>query len=374
MTISKLKILQVTQFLDIGGLETVIIDLGKHLARNGYHVEMLCLRGYDPDYVVSLQEHSIPIHILKKKHKFDIRYFKRVASFIQERKFDIIHAHSGCFLYAALFSHMAKRNMVYTAHGMPIPKNLRTRLEDSIAALMTDSIVPVSHELENFLKKWLLFNRSTFKTITNGINTALFKPVTDPLQKSITLKKYNLPGDHIIIGSVGRLEPVKNYELLVRAFEQVSKKIQHASLCLVLVGEGSQKQYLEGVAEELGIAKKVHFLGMQYQINEIVPLFDVFVLCSLTEGTSISLLEEQSCSVPAVVTDVGGNSYIVQDGLNGFVVQSCDLGGLTEKLEELIKNQDLRQEMGKKARERVKAMFSINSMVKEYEKIYIRLL
>ena len=371
MPLRPLRVLQITLTLEIGGLETLVIELSKQLVKRGVEIEVVCLSNVDTDYVVGLKEYKIPIHVFKKRHRWDFGFFLRVARFIREMQFDIVHAHSGCFLCGALFSRLAGvKKYIYTAHGMPIQTGLKARTEDIFASLMTNCVVPVSFELEVFLKKWLIFNCCSFDTIINGVDTNKFKRLTDFSEKRRLLKKYELPVDQFLVGSVGRLEPVKNYGMLLQAFAKLMAEFGN-NIHLLLIGEGVHKKELIRLAEQLKVNQNVHFLGMQYNVHEILPLFDVFVLSSLTEGTSIALLEAQSCGVPAVVTDVGGNSFIISHEENGFLCPLNNVATMTQYLEILLNNDDLKNRMRKKSRQFIKDNFSISSMTQQYENLYV---
>lgn len=371
-----LRVLQVTQFLEIGGLESMVIGLSRQLNEKGVAVELICLNQVDEEYISVLKKENIPVHIIPEKGRLNFNYYRKVAAFIREKNFDVVHAHSGCHLSAALFAAMAGvEKLVYTAHGMLIFTRLRDRIEDSLAGMLTSHFVSVSDEIESAMKKWLWFPRCQFTTITNGIDTDRFRPMTGSTRKTALLVKYGLPEDRIIFGSVGRLATVKNYPMALKAVKRlVNSGI--TDICFVLVGEGAvgegaQEQYLRDLVKDLNLSSHVRFLGMQYKIHEILPLFRFFILSSLTEGTSISLLEAQACGVPAVVTDVGGNSGVITHGVNGYLCPADDDEKMANHMRELIKYPELAQKMGKKGRERVERDFSVEAMTDKYLRIYL---
>ncbi len=365
----ELKILQVVLAIEIGGLETVTLELSRGLVQKGVPTEILCLNAIDHQYASSYAQEYIPIHLMHKQSRWDIGFFRRVSEFIRHEGFNLVHAHSGCFFNGALFSCIAGvKKFIYTAHGMPANIDIKSRCEDIVAGLMADCIVPVSHELEIFLKRWQLFNRCKYATIINGIDTNRFKPVSLQ-EKERLIAKYNLPIGCSFIGTVGRLEPVKNQRAILKAYASLHNYTNH-NPHVVFVGEGSCLQELKLLAEQLGIGKNVHFLGMQYHINEILPLFDVFVLPSFTEGTSISLLEAQSCGVPAVVSDVGGNGFIISHGANGYLLPVDQYKAMAGFIADLIATPELSSRMGREARLRVKSKFSLQAMVNSYHRLY----
>jgi len=367
----KLKVLHVTQYLDIGGLETMVIELCRRLDRTRFDVEILCLNGYDPEYIRGVTDIGIPVHLLRKRHRYDIGYFFRVALFIKKHQIATLHAHSGCFFYAALFALLARvKVFIYTAHGLPIREGFRDIIEDNLASFVADVIAPVSVEIERVLARRMPLARHKLKLIVNGIDTNRFHPITDLKDRQALACTYGLSPDTFWIGSVGRLEPVKNYHMLLRAIARIAEAPRRP-IGLVLVGQGSQQDMLKQLAVRLGIIGQIRFLGMQYQVQEILPLLSVFVLSSLTEGTSISLLEAQACGVPAVVTDVGGNGFVVQQGENGFLCAVDDVVAMAEVLCRLRDEPEMVQQMGQAARLRVLDGLDLDSMVQQYQSLYL---
>lgn len=369
---TKINVLHVTQYIEIGGLETLIVEICKKMDKSRFQVSILCLGGYDENYGAELRSAGVEIDVIRKQGKFDLGFFRKVCRFITEKRIDVLHAHGGCFLYAAIFSFFAKvKSFIFTAHGMPLSNSLQAVFEDRIAALRCQEIVAVSEEIKTTLARRMPWSKSRISVLLNGIDIDRFRPFTYDTERETMTDRYGLPQGAFLVGSVGRLEPVKNYSMLLRAFAGLPVN-QGRRPHLVLVGEGSCRDELESLAARLGVADRTTFLGMQYQVHEILPLLDAFVLSSLTEGTSISLLEAQACDVPAVVTDVGGNGVVIRDKQNGFVCPLNDDEAMTAALQKLQTDPDLARDMGAAARHRVLEEFDLNSMVRRYETLYRR--
>ena len=136
------------------------------------------------------------------------------------------------------------------------------------------------------------------------------------------------------------------------------------------MGEHDQQDHLLYLVKKLKLSKYIRFLGVQYNIHEILPLFRFFVLSSFTEGTSISLLEAQACGIPVVVTDVGGNKNVVKNGINGYLCPSDDDEKMAEYMRRLIEDQELCRKMGHHGRDRVVRNYSVQVMAEKYLQIY----
>lgn len=366
---ARINVVHVTQFLEIGGLESFIVEFCKLMDRDAFDVSVLCLNGYDEQYKAMLERQGVPVALMTKNGKYDWRFFGRVAAVLKAQKTDILHAHGGCFLYSAIIASLCGARMIYTAHGLPITSGVKATVEDVLALAFTDRFVAVSAEVADNFKRRTRLCGDRVQVIINGIDEGKFLPCTDSGQLAAWKRQFGLPEGRVMIGSVGRLEPVKNYPLLLRAFAEVVHGYGHDAH-LVLVGSGSDEAALRRLAGELSIDSRVSFLGIQYDLPKIYPLFDIFALSSLTEGTSIALLEAQSCGVPAVVTDVGGNSTIIRDGENGYLCPFGDQAALAERLNRLINTPGELARMRPAARAVVLDRFTMASVIQQYQEIY----
>lgn len=212
-------VMHVVQYIEIGGLETLVMEICKNTDPNAFKVSVLCLNGYDEKYASDLVRLGIKIFVVKKNGRFDLSFIRRVGKIIISNDVDVLHAHSGCLFYAALFSVLYRvRTLVFTAHGMPILNGVKDIIEDNIASLFCYKIVAVSDELENMLKSRMLLAREKFSLIRNGVDSSKFVPSSSLDERNRIRAKYGFPPHAFVIGSVGRLETVKNYDMLLKAF------------------------------------------------------------------------------------------------------------------------------------------------------------
>lgn len=366
----RLNIVHVTQFLEIGGLESFIVELSRKTDKTAFNVNVLCLNGCNEKYRESLEQSGIGVHLIKKEGKYDASFFSRTAAFLKHNKTDVLHSHGGCFLYSTIMGKLADvGKIIYTVHGLPVEYGLKARIEEVLACCLADNIVAVSEEIADKIKLRTKLFDNKIEVVINGIDHQKYRPCEDA-DKIIESKIfYGLPLKKKIVGSVGRLESVKNYSLLLRAFSELVHAYKNDSQ-LVLVGAGSEETTLKALAKDLSISENISFLGMQNDLPSIYPLLDVFVLSSLTEGTSMSLLEAQSCGIPAVVTDVGGNSNIIANGVNGILCKSGDQTAMAAHLDRLLNNDSARMKMKREAREVIERRFDMVAMVQQYQRIY----
>ena len=365
----KIRLLHITLFLSPTGLEKLIVEMCKNVDLTRFEVQVLCHTEYDLKFKMILEERGIKVDLIKRRGRYDYSFFLKVANYIKRGKFDIVHAHSGCFFNSAILTHFAKGcKTIYTAHGMPLSNDLKSRIEDKIASVLTDKLIAVSNEIHTDLMNRFPSQSNKIMLILNGVDTDTFRPIKDLSSKLKNREYYNIPQDKTIIGSVGRLFPIKNYSCLVKAFSELKK--YNNSIHLIFVGDGIEKSLLQDIARKEGVERAVSFLGIRYDIQNIVPLFDIFALSSWTEGTSISLLEAQSCGIPAVVTNVGGNPNIIKNQYNGLLCRVNDHKDLAGKINILIKDRQLSNLMGRHARAVVEERFGLFVMLEQYQKLY----
>jgi glycosyltransferase involved in cell wall biosynthesis len=174
------------------------------------------------------------------------------------------------------------------------------------------------------------------------------------------------------LGTIGRLDPVKNQEALLEAFARLRQR--HAGLQLVIVGDGPLRGHLQSRARSLGVAGDVTFTGSRTDTPELLRSFDVFVLPSVNEGISNTILEAMACGVPVVASGVGGNPELVVDGACGSLYDPADPQTLQQAILPYLGDPALRERQGRAARERVVQNFSLHSMVGRYLALYDELL
>jgi glycosyltransferase involved in cell wall biosynthesis len=206
------------------------------------------------------------------------------------------------------------------------------------------------------------------RIIANGVNVEAFRPRED---RNVLRAVFGLPKDRFIIGNVARLDPVKNHEVIVRAL----CRLQEHGLkpFFLLIGEGPQRAVLEQEIKRLRLAADVHLFGYSNRISELLNCMDVYVQSSLYEGFSNTVLEAMACGLPVLATDVGGTTDLFSDGQEGFFFQPDDVETLALLIMRLQQDNLLRCSMAEQARRRVVEHFSVHTMVRNYETLYLEL-
>jgi glycosyltransferase involved in cell wall biosynthesis len=236
-----------------------------------------------------------------------------------------------------------------------------------IALIKTHAVVLVCEAARDQFVSRSIIPEKLATVVYNGI-----EPTLSPIKLSITNNQrrveLGLPETGIILGSIGRLNKVKDYETLIRAFSLLTESIREVSL--VIVGDGPERQKLQNLIDELELGQRVKLIGERNDIDSLLEQFSVFALTSKTEGLSVALIEAAWAGLPIVATDVGGNREIVDDGITGYLVQVGAAAETSEKISILIRNEQFRNKASKLIREKAEIKWSLHAMEKRYEDIY----
>ena len=360
-----MRIVQVTESLEIGGAERVVVTLAKSLAAR-HESSVICLKQLGP---LAAGLAGVPVSCIGKREGNDPGAILRLARAFKAARADVVHAHDwGCYLDAMAAAWMAGVPVgVQTVHGkyMAYPpgklaglkKSLRHALERR-AARRFGNVVCVSDALRAHVAEEIGIGEAQTTTIANGV-------AVPPLNRT----RAPQPGMLRLV-TVGRLAAVKNFAMLIRAFAPLAARWPQVSL--TFVGDGPERVALENLATSLGLTGSVHFLGFRSDIDELLADSDVFVLTSISEGIPMSILEAMKCGLPVVATRVGGVPATVADGETGVLVDSGDERALTRTLANLIEHPRSAEAMGAAGHARALQKFSVEAMVGAYESVYWR--
>jgi glycosyltransferase involved in cell wall biosynthesis len=367
VSVRKTRVLHVVNNLNYGGMERVVAELVRRIDPSRFEMHVLAL-GYLGHFSDGLDA-SATLHLANAMTRWSMLYPRTLARQLADIAPDVMHLHSGVWYKAARAASLAGiRYRIYTDHGRQNPDPWINRAIDRRASSRTDVVVCVSDQLRERLARFVK-HPSRLRVIHNGVDTEAYVPRDDDgdFRGEICVAS-NVP----IIGSVGRLEPVKGYEVLVAAFGKLLSDWPAASPApvLVLVGDGSDRPSLERAAAELGVADSIRFLGWRSDIERISRAFTLFSMSSHSEGTSVSLLEAMSAGLCPVVTDVGGNAAVLGPELAHRLVTPADPDAMAAALAGALRGQADRERDMRSARNRIVQHFSLDAMVQQYESLY----
>lgn len=290
------------------------------------------------------------------------------------RKYQIIHAHlASSPAITATFAGKVLRKKVMVKFGCAgktgnIQTSDRTylgRVKLKFLMKYADVFVCPSEEVKRELINYG-FSKEKVVEIPNGVDTALFRPVSN-LQKENLRRYFNFPSLPIMIYS-GRLESRKRLEVLLRTWQRVVRVREESYL--FIVGDGSQKDNLINLAKELKIIEFVKFTGQVDNVNEYLQAGDGFVFPSSAEGLSNALLEAMATELPIVATKIGGTEEVVENKKNGILVEPDNVGQLANGIIMLLSQPEIAHRLGREARRTIEESYSISIVAQKYLKVY----
>jgi glycosyltransferase involved in cell wall biosynthesis len=383
-----IRILRVIARLNMGGPAIHVASLAAGLETRGYHTTLVAgslARGEDSMAflaerlgvsVVSVPEIQREISALP-----DARSVLRVAELIRQTRPHILHTHTAkagaIGRAAALVAGDARpRIVVHTFHGHVFKgyfgptRTAFFRQVEKLLGRASDALVAVSPEVRDDLVAFGVAPAERFVVIRLGI------PLEERLHDETTAvdyrHEYGIGRDAFVVGWVGRMTGVKDTGAVLHTVAAVRAKGVDAVACLV--GDGPDRQALEQLANDLGIARACYFVGYQPEVAGFYTLFDAFYLPSVNEGTPVSAIEALAAATPVVANRVGGVPDVVRDGVDGFLVEPGEIEAAAERLTELAADPDLRRRLGLAGKERVGARYGVERLVDDVDRLYRSLL
>lgn len=383
-----IRVLRVIARLNMGGPAIHVANLAAGLETRGYHTTLVAgslARGEDSMAFVAerlgvevvdipdMQREVAPFH--------DVRSIRRLTALMRAERPHILHTHTakaGALARAAALAAGRARPpiVVHTFHGHVLKGYFgpgRTaffkQVERSLARY-SDVLVAVSPEVRDELVEHGVAPMEKFTVIRLGI------PLADRLgDASAGLDYrvlYGIPQDAFVVGWVGRMTGVKDTDAVLEILRATRERDIDAVLCMV--GDGPDRERLEQVAHDLGIARSTYFVGYQTDIAGYYRLFDAFVLPSVNEGTPVSAIEALASGTPVVATRVGGVPDVVTDGVDGFLVPPRDTEAAADRLAQLARDPELRARLGETGRANAQARYSVERLVDDVDRLYRELL
>jgi len=310
---------------------------------------------------------------IRQRGIWDLSVSKKVRQFVQEKQFDLIHAHDyKTFLFAWLIARKTGVTPLATIHGWD-GHTLRERLLYYPASrkLLRDfpCVLSVSSDLAESLEaSGVTGNR--IQVLLNGIDSELFHK--DLAARDQFRNAYQIPENETAIGSVGRLEPVKRFDLLIESFAKISK--QRPECKLLIAGEGSQRPVLESLIKKHQLENSCQLLGHVEEIRDFYSALDIYIQSSDSEGAPNVVLEAMSMEVPVVATNVGGTSDLVTNGKHGLLIPRRDMPAMVDAVIQTLEDLDATKQRVQAARERVATELNFCNRTRKLESIYEELL
>ena len=381
-------IVHIVHHFDTGGLENGMVNLFNTLPAARFRHAVISLTEFT-HFRQRITAQTVDFHALHKSPGHDYGWAPRLWKLLRRLKPDLVHTRNLSALEAQFVAAAAGiRHTVHGEHGRDVfdlhGLSRRYTLLRRAAQPWISQYIAVSRDLARWLSETVRVPAHKIRHIYNGVDCEKFHPRrvdSDGMDSTDGARPDILPegfadADSVVFGSVGRMAEVKDYPTLTSAFIRLLHDHPEARrrARLVIVGEGVARTRCLAMLAEAGVTALAWLPGERQDIAEILRALDVFVLASLNEGISNTLLEAQASGLPVIATHVGGNIELVEHGINGTLVAPSDVPGMAQALLSYLGADARISEQGARARQRVVEGFSIAAMVEAYAQVYDQVL
>jgi sugar transferase (PEP-CTERM/EpsH1 system associated) len=360
---------------DYGGLENGIVNIVNSLPASEFDHVIIAMSEVS-DFKARIRRSDVRVIALHKKLGKDLGAYVRLWKLLRELKPAIVHTRNigtmDCLPFAWLAGVPAR---IHGEHGWdvhdPDGKNPKYRLMRRVLGPFAHSFVTVSRDLADWLVRVVGVRSDKVAHICNGVDTQRFRP--NPSARA-ALPADVFPRGCIVVGTVTRLMAIKDPLNLVRAFIRVRRELdgKGPDVRLALIGDGPLRPDVERELQAAHCESFAWLAGSRDDVAELLPAFDVFVLGSLREGISNTVLEAMSSGVPVIASATGGNLELIRDRETGLLVPPGDSTALAAALSSYVTDPTLRSAHGQASRRRAEELYSLTGMMGRYRELYVR--
>ena len=370
-------VLHVVYRFDTGGLENGIVNLINHMPGTAYRHTVVALTEVVPAFSRRIQRNDVTYVSLHKPPGHGLWMYPRLVRLFRQMKPAIVHTRNLAALECqvpAWFAGVPVR--IHGEHGRDVGDldgtSRKYRWLRRCYRPFVHHYIALSRDLAAYLSQWVGLPASRVTLACNGVDTKRFHPAA-PGPQAIAGCPFAAPA-HWLVGTVGRMQTVKNQVLLARAFVRVFEIAPELRerLRLVMVGDGPLRAEAEAVLCAAGAENLAWLPGERDDVPEVMRGLDCFVLPSLAEGISNTILEAMACGLPVIATDVGGNAELVRHDVTGEIVRVADVEALAASLVRLARDPGRAASMGRAGRADAEQKFSMEAMVDIYKGVYDR--
>ncbi len=352
-----MKIAHVVDSMEVGGAETLVSQMCRLQREQGHDPRVYAIATLGPlGEKLRIEGFAVQPHMGRHLSDATRNFFRT----FKESRPDVVHLHNPTpTVYAAAAARMAGvPSIVSTRHSLVAPpRRLAMELKYAVAATCCDWVVGICNATVNNLKS---IHTVPARKIVRVYNGAV------PLQRAT--KSQWPPKSGFTLVYVGRLASVKNHTLLLNAFR--AAHLSMPDLRLWMVGDGSERKMLEGLAAQLGIAEQVTFWGQQLDVAPFFSAADTFIMSSKSEGLPMSLLQGFSLGLPAIVTDVGGMAEVVRLAEAGLTVSATDPVEMAAAILRMAGSETEREQFSMNSEAAFQSRFTLHRMVDAYQELY----
>ena len=367
MNTSPKKVLHLTYDMRIGGTEMVIKNIIEGSNRNFFLMSIFCIEEPIGPWGVELQSQGINITAKARKPGFDLKLIAQINRHLRENNIDVIHCHQYTpWVYGVIAAIGTKTKVIFTEHGRfyPDSSSWKRKLINPVLCIITDHVTSISKATKQALVEYENIPKNRIEVVYNGI--AALK--VNPSETQKTRAKLDINSSTTVIGTIARLDPIKNHKMMINAFAIIAKQID--DIKLIIVGDGEERENIQAQISNLGLEDKVRLTGYDPRPQRYLELMDIYLLSSLSEGTSMTLLEAMSLGKPCIATDAGGNPEIVKNFETGLVTSNDDAAKFADAVMTLINQHEMLSSYGQEGKRVFDSSFNVTKMNEKYALLY----
>ncbi|MEO8560560.1 MAG: glycosyltransferase [bacterium] len=361
--------------MQLGGTELNAVRTAERLDRSRFSVSVVCLRDTGP-LMQRYANAGIPVHAFPMSSLWGasgLRQGLRLWRLLRSQRTEIVHSHDAyTSIYGTVWARMAGVRGVIASRRSWHSPHLQGRIMQAsrLAYRLADRVVGNSPSVARLVETEGGVPSSRVVTIPNFLDPQAFDSIAAE-ERAALLGEFGVPDGAFIIGIVARLTPVKDHSTLLRAIASLRTRIP--TLHAILIGDGPERPRLTSEVEALGLGAIVHFTGERPPLPNLHGLFDVSVLCSISEAFPNSILEAMAAARPVVATNVGGNPDAVRQGETGLLVARADDAALADAIFRLYSEPARRAAYGAAGRADAESGYGAPAVIEQVERLYEQL-
>jgi glycosyltransferase involved in cell wall biosynthesis len=361
------KILHLTTHLNRGGISKYIQSVGEALHAKGHEILVASSGGEMEDEFRDggIKLKTFPIRTKSELSPKIYQALPAMIRWVREEQIDLIHAHTRITqVMAAWIQWITKIPFITTCHGF-----YKRRLGRRVLPAWGNHVVAISEPVASHLRDTFHVPAEKIRVVYNGVDLRGLVSRFFNCKPREVRREYKIPEDAYVVGTTARLVPDKGHEYLIRAVKHLESRAP--DLNLLIVGDGRYRKHLESLTKELRLTRRVRFAGNLKDVSRPLAAMDVFVLSAIwREGFGLSIVEAMACQKPVIVTNIWALNTLIQNKVNGILVEPRNVEDLAGAIWLLHENRSFREGIGQAGRVTAEQRFSLDRMVDELEDVY----
>lgn len=362
-----MRILHLTTHLNRGGISKYILSVGSAFSKKGHEIFVVSSGG-EMEQEFSSEGLGLKTLAIRTKSELSPKIYwalPELIRWIKKERIEILHAHTRVTqVMASWIQWLTGMPFITTVHGF-----YKRRLGRRILPAWGERAVAISEPVGNHLRETFRFPLERIRVIYNGIDFIDFISRFRAYDPKEVRREYGISEKAPVVGVTARLVPDKGHEYLIQAVKRLESDFP--DLSLLIVGDGRYRSHLNELARELNLLDRIYFTGNLRDVSKPLAAVNVFALPAVwREGFGLSIVEAMICQKPIIVTNIWALNTMIQNGVNGILVEPRDVESLAGAIRLILNDPDLRERISKSGQETAQQRFSLGRMAEELEAVY----